>query len=73
MKRIITFNYNKINTADLGRWLKENNYQFDLIHANDKCFEDGTECVGATMIDLVLYSEEAVTAVKIKWNLGAYR
>lgn len=70
MKHTIKFDYHKINSAEVGRWLKENNYQYDMIHANDKCFENGTECVGTTMIDLVLYTDEAVTATKIKWNLG---
>ena len=71
MKRIITLDYHKVNTADLGTWLKKNGYRFDLIHANDRCYEDGTNTVGTTMIDLVLYSEEAETAVRLKWNLGA--
>lgn len=70
MNRIITFDYHKVNTAELGAWLKKNDYRFELIHANDTCYENGTDTVGTTMIDLILYSEEAETAVRLKWSIG---
>ena len=70
MKRILKLNYRRNDMAALLKWFNDNDYQFELTHAQDVCVDqDGFPIIGTLMLEVTLYTEEAEVATRLKWNI----
>ncbi len=69
MKRILKVNYRKVNVRDLTVWLNANDYRYELVHGDNHCQDIGKKVIGTLTLALELFTDEAETATRLKWNI----
>ena len=61
--RRVIINYLKVNVGEMADWLEANNYKYAFVP-----YDDDPKSIGTLLMYVEVYSEEAETALRLKWE-----